>query len=44
MSCLWLQIKVLINVWDMYQILNLAEGTLTVGESVAWQADSKEKQ
>lgn len=27
---LWLQIKVLINVWDMYKILNLAEGTLTV--------------
>lgn len=26
----WLQIKVLINVWDMYKILNLAEGTLIV--------------
>lgn len=24
---LWLQIKVLINVWDVYKILNLAEGT-----------------
>lgn len=29
---LWLQIKVPINVWDMYKILNLAEGTPTVEE------------
>lgn len=30
---LWLQIKVLINVWDMNTNLNLAEGTLKMEQN-----------
>lgn len=37
-----LQVKVLISAWDVYKILNLAEGTLTI-ELLPLQTDSKEK-
>lgn len=37
-----LQVEVLINVWDVYSILNLAEDTFTI-ELLPLQTDSKKK-
>lgn len=37
-----LQVKVLINAWDMCKILNLAEGALAI-ELLPLQTDSKEE-